>query len=130
MYQDFIPENVQQFILKRIDSVAHLEGLLLLRREPTGNWTDKELAKRLYISTHQAAAIMSRLWADGFVITRSTKPLTYTYRPASPELEQMADLLADSFSKYLVPVTNLIHSKPTSRVQEFADAFKLKKEEE
>jgi hypothetical protein len=130
MYQEFIPENVQQFILKRIDSVAHLEGLLLLRREPNEGWTDEAFAKRLYITSNQAAAILSRLWTDGFVITRSTQPLTYTYQPSSPELEQMADLVADIYSKYLVPVTNLIHAKPKSRVQEFADAFKLKKEEE
>lgn len=129
MDQEFIPANVQQFILKRIDSVAHLEGLLLIRREPTHSWTDEALAKRLYINSNQAAAILSRLWTDGFVISRSTKPLTYTYQPRTPELEQMVDLVADVYARYLVPVTNLIHAKPKSRVQEFADAFKLKKEE-
>lgn len=129
MNHEFIPENVQQFILKMIDSVAYLEALLLLRREPTGSWTEEALAKRLYINTNQAAAILARLWADGFVITRSTKPPTYEYQPNGTELAQMVDVLADTYARYLVPVTNLIHSKPKSRVQEFADAFKLKKEE-
>jgi hypothetical protein len=41
----------------------------------------------------------------------------------------MGDLLADVYARYLVPVTNLIHAKPKSRVQEFADAFKLRKDE-
>jgi hypothetical protein len=124
-----IPENVEQFILKTIDSVAHLEGLLLLRSERDDSWTDERLAKRLYITKEEAGAILSRLCGDGFIRARSTKPVTYRYEPTSEELAHMVDLVADVYSKYLVPVTNLIHSKPKSRVQEFADAFKLRKEE-
>jgi hypothetical protein len=37
--------------------------------------------------------------------------------------------VAACYAKYLIPVTNLIHTKPRTRVQEFADAFKLRKEE-
>jgi hypothetical protein len=42
----------------------------------------------------------------------------------------MVDRLAELYSKYLIPVTHLIHSKPQTRVREFADAFKLRKEED
>jgi hypothetical protein len=123
-----IPENVEQFILKTIDSVAQLEGLLLLRRE-SNDWTDEELAKRLYITTKEAAAVLSRLCAAGFVRARSTNPRAYRYEPSSAEIAGMVDLLADVYARYLVPVTKLIHSKRKSRVQEFADAFKLRKDE-
>ena len=124
-----IPENIEQFIITRIDSVAHLEALLLLRREPDHGWTEQDLSKRLYIQTDQASEILAQLWADGFLIGKSANPLTYQYQPGSAELADMADGLADAYSKYLVPVTNLIHSKTRSRVQQFADAFKLQKEE-
>jgi hypothetical protein len=35
--------------------------------------------------------------------------------------------LADVYARHLIPVTNLIHSKPR-RIREFADAFKLRKD--
>ena len=37
--------------------------------------------------------------------------------------------VAELYARYLIPVTQLIHAKPLTRVQEFADAFKLKKDE-
>jgi len=42
----------------------------------------------------------------------------------------MVDRIADVYSKYLIPVTNLIHSKPENKVQKFADAFNLRKKED
>ena len=36
--------------------------------------------------------------------------------------------LARFYGTHLIPVTNLIHGKPVSRIREFADAFKLRKD--
>ena len=129
MSNDFLPDDVRQFVVKHIDSVAHMEGLLLLRNDPDTVWSVEALAKRLYISDRQTSELLLRLYADGFLIRMSSKLPLYQYRPHSVELREMIDLVADTYSRYLVPITNLIHSKPTSRVQEFADAFRLTKEE-
>lgn len=129
MSNDFLPYDVYQFVLKHIDSVAHLEGLLLLRSDPNTVWSVEALAKRLYISDRQTSELLLRLHGDGFVIRTSNKPPLYQYRPQPFALREMMDRVAETYSRYLVPVTNLIHSKATSRVQEFADAFKLTKEE-
>jgi hypothetical protein len=42
----------------------------------------------------------------------------------------MVGEVVEAYSKYLIPVTNLIHSKPQTRVQQFAEAFKLRKQED
>lgn len=42
--------------------------------------------------------------------------------------QQMVDFLAVIYAKHLGPITNLIHTKPKNRVQEFADAFRLRKD--
>ena len=39
----------------------------------------------------------------------------------------MIDRLADSYAKQLIPITNMIHSKPR-RIRQFADAFKFRKD--
>jgi hypothetical protein len=129
MANDLIPDDVKQFIVDKIDSVAELEGLLLMRRHPETEWNNESLAQRLYTSRQQTEEILAHLYASGFLTAKEIEPLTYRYQPASPALAGMGDNLAEIYAKYLVPVTNLIHSKCEIRVQRFADAFKLRKKE-
>jgi transcription initiation factor IIE alpha subunit len=128
MSDKIIPEDVEKFILEKIESVAHMEALLILRENPQQEWTADSLATRLYINESQTAEILARLSSDGFVAPSENEANSYRYQPASPELRHMIDRLADAYRKHLVPVANLIHSKPKPRVQEFADAFRLRKD--
>jgi hypothetical protein len=128
MNRDPIPNDVKQFILERIESVAHLEALLLLRSKPDAPWSCEAVANRLYIDRKQTAELLARLDADGFVTVAGEEDPVYRYQPATPHMQQMVDSLAEFYGKHLVPITNLIHSKPKSRVQEFADAFRLRKD--
>ena len=127
MGETLIPDEVRAFLLQHIDSIAQLEALLLLRADPTCVWRAETLAKRLYITTQEATVVLERLAVDNFLTTPQDLPGSYQYHPASSELADMVDRIAILYAKYLIPVTNLIHAKPRSRVQEFADAFKLRK---
>ena len=131
MADDLIPEDVKQFIVNNIDSVAELEGLLLCSLNPETGWNAETLAQRLYINSEQAESILERLYAQGFLAVKEDKSKKYYYHPRSQQLGETADRVAEVYSKYLVPVTNLIHSKPQPKVQQFADAFKfINKEDE
>ena len=125
MADDMIPDEVKQFIVENIDSVAHLEGLLLFRGSPEAEWGVEEVAKQLYIDQGQTARILTRLHDLGFLAVKEGRSPSYRYAPESSDLRQRVESVAHTYAKYLVPVTNLIHSKPQTRVQEFADAFKL-----
>jgi hypothetical protein len=124
-----IPDDARAFLLQRIDSIAQLEALLLLRTNPALTWDAEALAKRLYISVQETAAILHHLQVNGFLVAAKDASGVYQYQPASPDLAHMVDRIAELYAKYLIPVTQLIHTKPLTRVQEFADAFKLKKDE-
>jgi hypothetical protein len=126
---DMIPDDVAQFILNQIDSIAQLEALLLLRREPQEKWSAKTLAQRLYTTESETLAALERLCAAGLVIALGSEHVIYRYEPMSQELRALIDRAADVYSKHLVPITNLIHSKPKTRVQEFADAFRIRKDD-
>ncbi len=87
------------------------------------------MANRLYIDQKQTAELLARLDADGFVTAAAAEENpVYRYRPATAHVHQMVESLADFYGKHLVPITNLIHSKPKNRVQEFADAFRIRKD--
>ena len=124
-----IPDDVQGFILSNIDSIAQLEALLFLRDHPQEKWRCKTVAERIYISEPQAAALLAKLVARGFIVAEGMEPTAFSYQPKSEDIARSIDQLAAVYSKYLVPVTNLVHQKSRRDIVEMTDAFKLKKEE-
>jgi hypothetical protein len=128
MARDLIPEDVRRFILTSIASVPHLEALLLLRYASHQRWNSMTVAQRLYISDKAATDLLAHLHAAGFIVATGSEAASYRYHPKSDELRQTIDRLAETYSKNLVEVTNIIHSKTGKRAQQFADAFKWRKD--
>ena len=124
-----IPEELRRFVLTSIPSVPFLEALLLLRADPSQQWESAMLASRLYTRERVAHALLADLCTAGFAAP-CDPPAThcYRYRPASEPLRERIDLLADVYAKQLVDVTNLIHSTLDRKAQQFADAFRLRKD--
>lgn len=124
MVEEVIPLAVQQFLLTRIDSIAQLEALLLLYSDPSQSWDCTEISRRLYIDEAVCAEILKGLARRRLVAKNSGR---YHFHCEPPELESTVRLVREHYTKHLIPVTNLIHSKP-NRIQEFANAFKIAKE--
>jgi hypothetical protein len=123
MTDESIPADLREFILRYIDSVAHLEALLLLRANADTNWDTATIAQRLYTTEQQAAEVLAQLCSDGLLTCEEER---YRYGKQSPENLTTIDRLADSYAKHLIPITNMIHGKPR-RIRQFADAFKFRK---
>lgn len=128
MVTEIIPEDVRQFILQNIESVAQLEGLLLLRGDETLKLSSEFMSERLYISKPEATELLDRLQMRGLLVKNANTPPLYWYSPVSQELDQIVEKVSQTYARYLVPVTHLVHSKTTTRIQEFADAFWIRKD--
>lgn len=124
--QEPIPSHISRFILTSIDSVPHLEAVLLLRSKPGMGWDIKTMAQQLFISEKRAGELMFDLCKAGFAVFRD--PL-YFYEPASPPLKDAMDELDAIYAKNLVAVSRLIHSKMDRQAQKFGDAFRLGEKE-
>jgi hypothetical protein len=83
------PKDVKQFILERIESVAYLEALLLLRSKPEALWSCEAVANRLYIGQKQTAELLARLDADGFATSAGEEDPVYRYQPATVHVQRM-----------------------------------------
>lgn len=128
MTDEIIPEDVRQFIIQNIDSVAQLECLLLLRLNRGETWSAEKIAKGLYVKEEEAAELLKQLVTLRCCDVEPGLPMLYRYKPETPVLEQMIARIAELYSYYLIPVTHLIHAKPARRIQAFADAFRLRKD--
>ncbi|MBN8530749.1 MAG: hypothetical protein J0L97_02655 [Alphaproteobacteria bacterium] len=129
MNGDGIPEDVKRFLLDTIDSVAEWEGLLLLRADPAAEWTAAAMAGNLYIEESSTTAILARLCELEILEVRGGASALYRYQPKSPEMDAMIGRTAELYAKYLVPITQIIHSKPKTKIQKFANAFRIRKDE-
>lgn len=122
-----LPESVQQLILSRIESVAQLEALLLMRRSTGRGFTPAELASQLYIKEKEAASVLTALSNRGLCVGTDG---SYRYQPESEELEQQVAELAETYREKLILVTKLIHQRAAKpAAQSFADVFRFRKEE-
>lgn len=123
-----IPDDVSRFVLLAIPSVPYLEAMLLLRREVAQPWDAGRLAQRIYVSDSAAQALLSELHAAGVLENTDREQRLYAYRPQSGDLDRMIGRLAEAYSRHLIDVTNLIHSKTSKKAQQFADAFIWRKD--
>jgi hypothetical protein len=122
-----IADDVRRFILTSVPSVPYLEALLLLRADSSTQWDAFRLARRLYIAETQAIDLLQTL-AESQVVRRAEDG-GFQYSPVTPELVRAIDRLADTYASNLVGVTDLIHSRLDKRAQQFADAFRWRKDE-
>ena len=128
MAQQAIPEDIRRFVLTSIPSVPHLEALLLLRGTPAP-WSSAAVAERLYLGEKLATGLLDDLCSSGMARCEGADASgSYWYQPASDLLAGTIDSLADFYARHLVEITHLIHSKHDRKAQQFADAFKWRKD--
>jgi hypothetical protein len=124
MMQPYMPDDVRDFLLQTIDSVAQLEALLLLRADPALPWPVVGMAQRLYVEEREASAVFKHLRSHKLIAATEAG---FIFAPSSEERRELIDRLADVYGRNLIGVTTLIHNK-SRKIQQFADAFKLRKE--
>jgi hypothetical protein len=128
MSEEF-PADLKQFITQHIESLAELEMLLLLRQDPQRWWEPAEVAKVLYTSEQVCASQLAALARRGFFEASPPPEARYRYRPASADIDRLLAALAATYQERRVAVITLIYSKPVDKVQTFADAFRLRRED-
>lgn len=122
-----IPEETQRVILLAIPSVPYLEALLLLRGAPKLSWDAVQVARRLYLNEKAAQGLLDQLYAAGVVTAGGDGGSTFCYAPQSEHMRSMIDGMAEVYSRNLIGVSNLIHSKTDTKARQFADAFVFRK---
>jgi len=119
-----------QFIAENIDSVPHLEALILLWNSRPVSWSLPELTSRLYVTPDRAHEILRDLMRLQLVQEMEGSQARFCYFPRSGEQDTLMQEVDSIYRKDLVRVSNMIHSKESSPVREFARAFRFRKDPE
>jgi hypothetical protein len=126
--QDNDRAEVDRFLQERIETVPHLEALLLLWNSRPKTWSADAIADALYVPPDAARAILDDLVRQNLIaVSVSSAGYFYESEPARDNLAALVDL---AYRHELIRITRLIHSKPSAAIREFARAFRLRKEHE
>lgn len=123
--------QVDQFILDEIDSVPHLEALLLVWSRRPKRWSTEEMARELYVEPERAAKILQDLVNRSLIsMSQETNAAFFFYQPKSSDRDDLFEAVDKNYRAEVVRVSTMIHAKASPAVRDFARAFRFKKERE
>ena len=128
MPREPIPDELRRFILTSVPSVPFVEAMLLFMAKDGAPLTVDEIARGLYMPRAAASQVIDALQEAQIVSADTAEPEASRFAPASPELDAMVRNLANFYARDLIGVTDLIHSRTARRAQQFADAFRIRKD--
>ena len=123
---NLLDPEVARFFDDQIESVPHLEALLLLWQSHPGEWDAERLGSRIYVTPNTALQILRDLARKQLARATGEKPDRFVYDRAWDEAGDVMARAAAAYREHLVPVTRRIHSKGSGAVRAFARAFEIK----
>lgn len=127
---DPIPEEVWQFLAANIDSLEQLEILRVLGEDRVREWPDDEIGKQVQSAPGKITMHLNALEARGMLTcVRRDGRVFCRYGPQSPELEPQILRLLELYEQRPVTMIRMVYERANNALRNFADAFRLKKEE-
>ena len=117
-------KEVDRFVMDEIETVPHLEALLLLWNSRPRAWSPEEMSRALYLPPDATQPILADLERRGLVVLTGSN--CFLYR--SGERDWVIEALDRTYRREVVRISTMIHSKPAASQREFARAFRLKKD--
>ena len=122
-----LPADVLQLLRERIRSIEQLEILLLLRESGDRFWNAAEVYQEVRSSERSVAQTLERLCLKGLLdCDKATS--RYRFAPQTEAMKTAIDHLAELYAERRVRVVEAIYSEPLDAVDEFARAFRLRKD--
>ena len=121
-------QQIDRFIRDEIDTVPHLEALLLFWRQNPREWTCEEMARELYISNDLSRNVLETLLRRGLIVSIGEAPVRYAIFLESEERKNLLEGVNAMYRNELVRVSNMIHANASPGLRDFARAFRFKKD--
>lgn len=119
--------EVDRFVAEEIDSVPHLEALLLVWKHRPKTWTVEEMAAGLYLPTVTAHGILHSLGRRNLL---RVEPGPVEAYGVVDERGELIEAVHAAYGRDLVRISRMIHSKASPGVRDFAKAFRFTKDKE
>lgn len=126
MEENPISSRLRQFIGNHIKSVEQLEILCLLAGEPSRSWSVAETYRNILSTERSVQEGLQHFVAHELFVGDNNG--SFRFSPKSLDLNTTALDLIKTYRERRVAVIEMIYKKPAESAQQFADAFRLRKE--
>lgn len=126
MADETIPGAVRLLLARHLPTVDHVAVLVILRAAPERSHDATGVATEARVSDSVAAVVLADLAAARFV---QRDGAGFRFAPDARDraaIEQLAEL----YNSRPVSLMRAIYDRPASTAQSFADAFRIRKQEE
>jgi hypothetical protein len=123
-----LPSDVRQFLAEYIRSIEQLEILLLLRESPERQWTPAAIYQRVRSSERSVTGTLEALCKQNLVRQSDEPAPGYQFSPPTDQLKDTIATVARLYLERRVKIVEAIYSERVSEVDQFAKAFRLRKD--
>ena len=121
-----IPEDVRRFLDEQIESLEHLEILLLLEREGGRPLDAAGIARAVGLAPATTERRLSELQRRGLLVRTETG--AYRYAPSSDRVAALMPSLVALYREQRLTVIHAVSERALKRLRNFADAFRLRRD--
>jgi hypothetical protein len=121
-------KELDAFIAEEMKSLEQLEILLLISGNPHKWWSAGTVYEVIKSNPASVAARLDEMAARGVVRKEGGAEARYQFSPEDPALWKIVTELREAYKERPVKVVQAIYSKPPDAVQEFAKAFRVRKD--
>lgn len=126
-----IPPEVVSFIQRHVVSIDRLETIVLLQQDASRAWTAAEVAAELRCPEDVSASALASLEGAGLFRSEGDGgSVRWRFDPVRQADRTTVIRLVDCYRVFRTPIIAAIYDTPRSSVKTFADAFRIRKEEE
>ena len=117
--------RILDFIRSSVKTVWSLELLLFLRRYANRAWTPDELIRELRSNRNIVTEALAAFVQGGVVREEESG---FRYGPATGEFDRVVEELAIEYAERPTAVVNAIVEAQSNKLQDFANAFRIKRD--
>ena len=128
MSEKVFSEELERFIAAEITSLEQLEILLLLSGNPHKWWTAAGVYEVIKSSVQSVQDRLNEMATRGILRKEADNEVRFQFKPTNDAVWNITAELRDAYKERSVKVVQAIYSKPPDAVQEFARAFRVRKE--
>jgi hypothetical protein len=118
-------DQILDFIRSSVKTVWSLELLLFMRRDAQRAWTVDQVVRELRSSRNIVTEAIAVFVQGGILREEDTG---FRYDPATDELDRLVEQLAREYAERPTTVVNAIVEVQSGKLQDFANAFRIKRD--
>jgi hypothetical protein len=124
-----LPPLVRAFMADHIRNLDELQLLITCLYTEDRWWDATAVARELGLSPVAARHALDHLASRNLFDIRITGDVRYRFRPGTEELSEAARVLGETYRANPAAVINLVAGAPGRSVRDFADAFRVRKDD-